>query len=283
MNYFKKVSRIAWLNIKKWRSSLRIIMIGILLVIFIHANLTNLIDFLNSVDIPITPWVFPFLLEWRSQKLLLFLPLIFLFSDAPFIDKNQLYVVLRAGRLSWASGQILYILFASFIYFFIIIILTILMLIPNVTFDLQWGDAITTLSKTNAGDNFGVIIPFKRHILDYFSPLQAMFYSYLLSSLIGSILGMLMFVINVVSKKSVLGIIITSSMVLFDVIIWSRGLLLWFSPVSWATLSAIRIDGARGLPNFTQIMVMISLIITTLITLIFWLSKKMELNELHAE
>ena len=55
----------------------------------------------------------------RYIRILFMLPLIFIYCDAPFIDKNQIYILMRCKRKLWSIGQIiLYFYDISNVFFF---------------------------------------------------------------------------------------------------------------------------------------------------------------------
>ena len=70
------------------------------------------------------------------------LPLIFIYCDAPFIDKNQIYILMRCKRKLWGIGQIIYIFMTSAIYFSLIAAMTIVLNIRNIEYMNDWGKGI---------------------------------------------------------------------------------------------------------------------------------------------
>ena len=117
MNWVRPVVSITMQNFRKWKQDCRIwIAFGIVLVL-IHSATKGLSGLCAYTGVRLSPWIFPFLYGSYYSKLLFFFPLVLIFSNAPFMDRNQLYVVIRSGRYRWCLGQMLYIILASALYF----------------------------------------------------------------------------------------------------------------------------------------------------------------------
>ena len=66
------------------------------------------------------------------------IPLVFIFCDAPFVDSNQMYVMLRTDRTTWGIGQVLYIFAGSFFYMLVLMMSTIVLNIGHIKWDNTW-------------------------------------------------------------------------------------------------------------------------------------------------
>ena len=58
----------------------------------------------------------------------------FIYCDAPFIDKNQIYILMRCKIKLWIIGQIIYIFMTSAMYFSLIAAMTIVLNIRNIEY-----------------------------------------------------------------------------------------------------------------------------------------------------
>ncbi len=105
------------------------------------------------------------------KKLLLFFPLILIFSNAPFIDKNQLYIIVRARTIKWYIGQMCYISIASALYFVFVMIFSIILNIDCIEFTDEWGKVLNTLANTNIGTQFHIEFSPDRNVINIFSSL----------------------------------------------------------------------------------------------------------------
>lgn len=108
---------------------------------------------------------------------------------------NSPYIIMRSGREIWTAGQILYIVLSSAIFFAIVELLTILLLLPNLSYENDWGKVINSFAQ-NGASRYGVVFPFDYTIVSNFNPLQAMVIESLLCWLMGMFVGLLMFVLT---------------------------------------------------------------------------------------
>lgn len=237
----KKSISIAVYSIRKWFSNPRYSILFIMLFILTWTTLNPVKNFCTYTGVRTNPLLFVFYSCNFIHQLLFMSGIIFLFSNAPFMDECELYVIQRSGRKSWVIGQILYIFMSSAIYFLILILMSILILAPYSTFGTDgWGKVINTLSQTNAAGqvNLGFMVPYK--IIRLYSPFQAIFLCFIFEWLAASIIGMAMFCVNLLFKES-LGIVIGSIVVGLDLLITNAlpYTLYRFSPVSIGRLSII--------------------------------------------
>lgn len=278
MKLFKMAVCVCFQNIRKWRSNYRVWIIAIIVLIFTHEFTKDIASFAHQINIPVSPWIYPFLYNQKYVKLLFFFPLILLFCDAPFIDDNQPYVISRSGRKAWSIGQMGYIILSTAIYFLFLILCTLVLNIFNMDFTLEWGKVLGTLANTDASQAMGLKIIVSSRIIFYFSPIQAMWFSFLLSWLAGVFLGLLIYAVNSLSNTRILGVLCASFFLVLDATIVNK--LRWFSPVSWCNLDQIDIGGTTQLPTITFIYTAFAIIIIGLMTLSFIVNRRQSIQVL---
>ncbi len=280
MKLFNTARFVCLQNFRKWSSNYRVWIIAILLIILTHSFTKEIVDFGKDIDINVSPWMFPFLFTQKFIKLLFFFPLLLLFSDAPFIDENQPYIIARSGRIPWSIGQIGYIFIASAVYFIFLLLLSIGLNLFNIQFTMEWGKVLGTLANTNAAEvvNLKTFIP--SDVLHYFSPIQALWFSLLLSWLTGVFLGLIIYVINSFSNTRVFGILTASFLLVLDATVTNRYYLYRFSPVSWSNLARIDINGTTPMPSITYIYISFALLIGIMIISAIVINRKQTINVL---
>ncbi len=248
MDKIRKVIFLAGNNFRKWSANPRIYMILLLLIGYLNMMLSPIRDFCQTVEYPIAPWVFPFLMTQPYSLLMLLLGLILMFCDAPFIESEQPYIITRTGRMLWTGGQIVYIVLASALYFLSVIFLTVMLLLPCISLESGWGKVINTFSQGNAA-RYGVVIPFDYTIVKTLSPMQAMLMEFFICWLLGIVLGILMFCINLRVSRSA-GAIFAAGIAILPLFVrktdWG---LHYVSPASWVSLSVLDIAGATSFPS----------------------------------
>lgn len=254
MNCIKSVVLISLQNIRKWKTDYRIWVLAILIMILIHNSVSELKTIADYVSVPMTVWSYPFLYAQFYMKLIYTVPLLFLFCDAPFIDANQQFVISRSGRTKWCFGQFLYIAIISAVYYMFIIFCVVIFSLPNIEWSTDWGKLLYTISRTSAA-TYKDVWTFKVswNVLNYFTPIQAMWFTFFMSWLSGMLLGYTVFACNILQKKKAVGgicgaaLIILSAFLSNDYLTGTR----YFSPFSWNTLDQIDIAGMTNSPPFS--------------------------------
>jgi len=280
MKLFNVSRLICYQNFRKWTANYRVWVIAILLVILTHNFTGEITDFAQDINIDVSPWMFPFLFTQKFIKLLFFFPLILLFCDAPFIDENQPYIIARSGRMPWSIGQIGYIVIASAVYFIFLMFITVMINLPSIQFTMEWGKVLGTLANTNASIVVGLKTIITSSTLHYFSPLQAMWFSFLLSWLAGVFLGLMIYVINSLTNTRIFGVLADSFFLVLDAAITSKSHLYRFSPVSWSNLDRIDIEGTSPMPSITYIYIGFAVLIGMMIASAILANRKQSINVL---
>lgn len=264
-------------NLFKWTRDLRILLIVVLMITVIHMHLSGLINFSHNEKLEVHFAILPFLTESRYGKIIFILPIFILFADAPFIDTNQLFLLMRSNRKQWIISQVLYIFITSVVYVAFLGFFSFVFFVPHLEWGNDWGSVIQTLSKTSMGLDMGILVSFPRKVIDYFTPYQAMFFSFLLQSLVITLMGMIILLINISTSQRYLGLFTVASLLMLDALIYSSGPLSWISPLSWMRLSRININEGLAQPSFYQILLLLTLLYVCLTYLIVQRARRYEI------
>lgn len=233
---------IAKYNYKKLFANPRLYILLILQFIYLWYLVSPIVSLSKNVGIRVSPWIFPHITSYTIAQMFLMLGVIVLFADSPFIDEEYNYLIIRSGKQKWALVQIFYMITATALYFLVIFLLTVILTLPNIFLTANWGKIITTIANTDAGAHLELIINSK--VLLTYSPIQATLLSFILSWLAGSIIAVIIFCVNLNSKKSI-GIIVGTFIVFSDRAIFSNFpnfKLAYVSPVSLTSLTKISIS-----------------------------------------
>ncbi len=282
MNSVRSVFSICAQNFRKWTTDYRMWTIAVLLVVMTFIFADDVRKNAAALDSDVSVWIFPFLYLSRYMKLVFTLPVVLIFCNAPFIDKNQTFVMMRTSRLKWLCGQILYIILASAVYYLFIFLLSILSTVFIADFSLDWGKTFYSLA------NGGIILPegvtrveIPKIIVEYFTPIQACFFTFLLSWLAGIFLGMIIFFFNLVTQNRCIGIVFSFAFVVWAFMVkdtFGLGRYRKFSPISWNTLDNLDVGGLTPNPAFPYCVCVFSVLILFLIIGIFVFGRKKSLD-----
>lgn len=199
-------------------------------------------------------WIYPFMYSQFHTKLIFILLMVLLFCNAPFTDRNQMFVFMRTGRSKWLCGQVLYIIFASAAYYLFMLMISLLLTVFSGELSFDWGKMLPALSTTNIGNEYGALpMDFSYYVIIFFKPVQAVWFTFLMSWLGGIFIGLTIFLLNLISGTRYIGVLVSSFFVVLSSAVENeRGWewLMWFSPISWTTLDNIDIGEFTKCPPF---------------------------------
>lgn len=224
----------------------RITVLFIVIAIFLYSYLEPVVLFSKAMNIPTTPWVFPHLINDFICQLAFMSGAIFLFCTAPFKGENYSYLIYRAGRTSWQIGNIAYIVVISIIYVGFIESISILSLLPHISFVNEWGKIWGTLAQTDAIVQYGIPFMVYTYIVGVFSPIEATGISLFLETACIIWIGLVVYLFNSISQKPI-GTLVGTFFVFLDVVIsnsWSAKAFL-LSPVTLTQLKSLSGNNLR--------------------------------------
>ncbi|MBD5090129.1 MAG: hypothetical protein HDT30_15205 [Clostridiales bacterium] len=229
---------IAFSGIKKNFTSIRFYTVLLVAAIFSWSQIRGIREYASSQGLGVSCWYYPFLFSVSICALFLYFGLVLLFCNAPFVDGQQMFVILRSGKKTWFRGQIFYIILSSIGYFTYIFILSIIMYLPHVGMTGKWGTVLWEFAR-NPGITTGLGATINARALSIFSPIKACLLIWLVNVLAGCFLGFLIFYINLYKNRTY-GSAIALMVVLISNIEKAAGdsmnKLVYISPVSWTDL-----------------------------------------------
>lgn len=227
-------------SLRKWKNDPRIWCVALLVCLFEWTKIEPIRDFCREMELSISNWYFPFLFTDQINAMFFFFGILILFCDAPFVDRQQMFVIIRSGKKNWFRGKILYVFVASFLYFTWMYVVSLLEFFPYIGFSTKWEMILEELSKN--GWNYGVqgIHPIPEIVVDSLTPIKAWFISYVVCLLLAVFLGLLIFVLNLNQNHNI-GVGAALAIILLDGFgsafsIKTQNVLRFFSPVSWADI-----------------------------------------------
>lgn len=280
MILFKNAMQIVDYQFKRWRKDYRIYVLAILIFILLAKNIAGILEFSYETGYRINPWIFPVLLEsyfvsMGLLKVLLLFGMVLLFCDAPFYDAMKPYLIIRCGRRAGCIGEIIYIAAASFLYVLYVWGMSLLCLIPRISFHMKWGKVLGTLAMTEAGGNYAPTLCFNSQMISSYQPLEATILTFVNMWLFGIVIGLCIYTANILMKSKSVGVVLVSFFILMDPVFSYLGQArnFWFSPASWVSISRLnRISGSEyPTEGFALIIYLISIV--ALIGVINWKSR----------
>lgn len=252
MNKIRSQIKFGWRLFVNRTVSIRMFTLLLLLGFVYHIFLTPLNSFVKSVNHPICPFIFPFLLSDTYFLILFMAAVVYYFSDVPFMKNWTMYQVIRTGRVRWALGQIETILISSFTFVILAIGMTGILFLPNITLTEGWGKVLYTLSMTGTSGDFNIPFSIPYEIISSYTVLEGLGVTILVGGMVIAFIGLLMFCISLIGSR-LLANVVAMVFVIMPMIQLNIGMAVpeldYVSPVSWMNLSEIDITGTgSGLP-----------------------------------
>lgn len=286
MKLLKPVLAICVQNLRKWKTDYRIWIIGLICYVMILVYFDDMERIVTGLGSTMPVWIFPFLYSQFHMKLIYTLLLVLFFCNAPFIDSNQTFMYIRSGRVKWLLGQMLYVIVSSGIYYLFLLIVSLLSaVLAGGEINFEWGKTLVAVANSNAAGRLdSPFIEASPSVLTYFSPLSATWFTFLLSWLCGSMIGLIIFLCNLLTKTRFLGIITSAILIVLSALLensldfMQKNIILPFSPISWSTLNNVDVGGLTKYPSFTYCVSFYLVAIVLLIAGILIFGKKQSMD-----
>lgn len=249
-----KILRCCKLNLMQWRINPKYPAVFAFLALYLWFQLHGYVNFCQDMGYPVRPWLFPLLPGTTVAFMPMYLAFVLLISDAPFLNRQQQFVLQRVGKRTWAAGQLLYLFLTCVIYTAALWLLSWVFLLPVLEWKDGWGPLLTTVATESLHDGYRMMA------LDYgcmqnVTPIAAT--AWVASVMVGIsfLMGEIMILCNLWLKKGV-GAVVVSGFTLLPLIIQilfyksSISALLWISPLSWLNRGLMGHTN-RNLPSYS--------------------------------
>ena len=197
-SYLKNASVIKILNSKT-------ITFILLYVLFIWNMSKPYLKFVIEKGEGMTWCIFPYLMTSYYLIGMFYFGIIYINSDVPFMQYENLYQVIRTGRKRWALYQLTGILIRSIFITVAVVIGSIIPFVGHLLISNDWGKVVYTLANTRRLDGFYkenmVMFRFYPEAVMKFTPFKLMFVTMLICILITTLIGVLMYFIGLYLGK----------------------------------------------------------------------------------
>lgn len=142
----------------------------------------------------------PFLWDDIYANKILFLLVLFFYSNVPFMERNQLYIVMRTGKERFGRRNVVYILLSSFLLNVSLLVISVAELLSVADFSNEWTKAARMIALTDAGSEMMFGIDYG--MIKSFSPWGLLGRSFLTGWLVTAVVAMFMYVASLWGKKA---------------------------------------------------------------------------------
>lgn len=283
----REIGNIFSLSLRKF-FRLKTAVLMILLLFIVHMFLTPLKQFSTQVDVKVSPWVFPFLISEDYFSFIFLCGAAYFFSDVPFMQYGEMYRIVRTGRKRWAMEQIGAIVLNSFQFVVSGIVLSMVVLIPQVSVEMDWGRVLHTIAITDAGDMGQFLFAVPYEILVRYSVIELILITITVGGLVVSFVGLLMFAVGLLFSRIYA---ICAAMVIFSMpfLVMSASYLVqrnlaYISPAFWIRITQIGSEHfGIYFPDLQYVVVILLLLCLSLVLLIVWRVRNVDFQWNHEE
>jgi len=296
MDLCKSACAVAAINLRSWLKDTRIKFLFLCIGCYVIGCLWPLVSYGLQEDCTMTPWLLPVLfksdlISVNLTKTILHIGMVLMLCNAPFLFPTTPYIVLRSRRKAWWMGECIYIIGAALIYVLFIAIVSFLTAVPVISFAPDWGDAIRNpiigdmerfpeeIRQTYELYNIPGIF------VHYLEPFKTQIYCFLASWASFSVLGLLMYLVSLIQKKSTIGIVMAGFLIFADPVIYSingmRPEKSWIdllSPVCWTDAGLLKDVSRKNFMSLPLAAALYIILIVLLITGIALISKNISIE-----
>ncbi len=260
-------------NILERMICFRFITLLILLVFFMDIFLKPLHSSIRILGINANIIILPFLQTCNYFMKIIFLGIIYFYSNVPFMAKEELFYFVKLGKERWGKRNLIYLLISAGIITIFLQVISMLNIITVSDFSNAWGKAVKTLSLTG-GTGLYFQIPYP--IINHFNPLDLFVIQTSINYLAVLFIGLIMYFISLFGYRKIACIVAIILVFLPSVDAWLGGIILYYSPISWVSCNNWRIGYEYEKPDLQYIFVALLFLNSLFIFLTHKIIRKME-------
>lgn len=266
----------------KWKGNVPILMAFGMEIILLIQYLWGYTEIGLKSGTKITPCVLFLLFQDGTigvnlAKVMVYLGAVLILSEAPFMDEVSPYVIMRSKRSAWWKGECLYIWLATFLYMAFLVIISILIVLPTVTWNGLWGSTIAHILKNSN-------IPISTEIVKVFYPSATLGMTFLSGWISMVFLGHLAYAVSLSTNKKILGLLAMIFFVLLDPVVKWLGFgmdnqwMFRFSPISWSSIANWKMVNSQAPMEIPYIVGVYTALIIGCMIIIAWASKRKQIE-----
>lgn len=249
----------------RYLKSEKVLGIAMVLAFFTYLYVSPVKDFSIRMNYPTTPWLWFFLFSGLYYDVIILLGAIYLYSQAPFLNRGQMYIFMRIGRVEWIRLQLFKIVNTALIYVFFLFGVTVIIMSPYIEFQGGWGKVLYTLSMTNAGDSIGLPYEIGYQIIAKHEPFLLFLKAIAVTWGVVVFIGFLMFGVALYISKQ-LSVVISTFFACMPIIIENarraeQQLLVQTIPTEWIKITKIGAENFEGVQSLDFFEILLRLLV----------------------
>lgn len=239
------------INLQNRIRGIRTVTVLIMIICFMDMYMMAFRDSVRSMGVQTNSLILPFVQTSDFCMKMMFMGIVYFYSNVPFMEKAELFYLNRMGKKRWGVRNLCYILGSSFLLTVSLLLISLVEASPVGRPALVWDSAIKTVGLTG-GNMVEFKIPYQ--ILKTYLPLPLMGYTLLLDWGVIMFLGLLMYVISMYGRRTLACVAAILVVLLPSINMWVGGRLIYYSPLSWLDCSNWRIGYDNAKPDMVYML-----------------------------
>lgn len=228
----------------KFWTAVLLVLTAIYIRIQPYAELANIFN--TNVSIGVLSFIYSDVLIVT----VIFISLLLIFSDLPFKNTRQTFLITRSGRRAWCVSQILYIIVVAVTIPLTAVLFSMALFAGHLSFDDKWDKVINSVINNKLPEGYSVFPCVSKDALVVFTPYEAVTWSLLCGTFCSIMFGIVVFAVNLASGISV-GTPVGSALIsLYWIFRYTdKYFLIWFSPLEWSSIDTINWKHISQMPT----------------------------------
>ena len=198
--------------------------------------------FLNSISVlaktyseNVYPFIFSLLCGNLTFVMIFGFCVLYMYSEAPFMNQKELYNIVRTGRYKWLVSQEISITILAVFLILYSYLIEAIRLCPRVSFSNHWDRIELSLSYGTISSD---IMGFEMSVLQKYSPWMVALYGIVMGVLVVNVVGHIMYTMSLLLNR-VAAVLVGSFFAVMPIISNNSsnvyGWVYYLSPFSWMT------------------------------------------------
>lgn len=247
----------------------------VLILTTVFVDYSGYILIIADFDLPVSIGIVSGLFIDPFFVMVAFTGLLLIFSEMPFNDPQQVFMITRCGKRAWCISQILYIIVVSAFVMLAIFLFTMLVFAGHLTFDNSWGRIILSANSDEVIAKYPIRLGIDSYITSSLTPQEALIYSIPVALFTFVAFGCLIFALNTISHKivgTIIGAIIVAENWIATYLLYSW--VPWVTMLGWCSLNRINFAHTGTNPTPEHAYIMLSGIFVLSVAAVLFRSRK---------
>lgn len=231
-------------------------------------------------------WLFPFLFGCVYLQLSHGLITTYIFSSVPFMERKEIYSIMRKGRKRWLIGVYAKNVGVSILLTIANELMSILVMLPHLSTESGWGKIYKTIALTDAACIYDIRIPVSYLLINQFSPFDATINVMFRMIILSITLGIIMFTVGLLSSglaAVIIGTCFSGIVIIKENLAFCFPWIRYISPFSWMDIVDNNSSRAGSFVQWNGYLLLLSCIVIVCVVIDVHLIRKIDFNFIDEE